>query len=102
MGPYREIVISEHAPGADHFDALRLVRIDQKVVSHRDLPSTSNLVASGRTVVMRIPHFRSRLLSEAINGDCPPGPSGSSESEQLTAVCSKCALSPIAVFVCSM
>ena len=34
----REINICEHAPGADHFYALRVISLDQKVVPHFEPP----------------------------------------------------------------
>src|SRR5580698_8444455 len=34
VGTHREIIVPEHAPGTDHFDALRRIGVDQKVVSH--------------------------------------------------------------------
>jgi hypothetical protein len=37
VGTYREIVVLKHAPGADHFDPLRLVGLNQKVIFHLDL-----------------------------------------------------------------
>src|SRR6478735_3682006 len=38
VGTDRKIMIREHAPGADHFDTLRLISLDQKVISHRGPP----------------------------------------------------------------
>src|SRR4051794_27282460 len=41
MRTYGKIVIGEHAPGTDHLDALRVICIDQKLVSHQESPVLS-------------------------------------------------------------
>ena len=35
VGAHGQILVSEHAPGANHLDALGLVSLNQKLVSHR-------------------------------------------------------------------
>src|ERR1051326_7602204 len=38
VGTDWKVMVRKHAPGADHFDALRLISLDQKVISHRGPP----------------------------------------------------------------
>lgn len=73
---YRQIGIREHAPGTDHFDALRLIRVDQKVVSNRNLVKLKH--NSAELLQYRISAIassarHSRQPDAAVDGQPSPG-----------------------------
>ena len=66
-----EIVVGEHAPGANHLDALGRVSLDQKVVSHRRHHNDTEGVHIGKVVsawVNRSPASTPIALTDAEHG----------------------------------